>query len=29
MDYNLVMGEMIRDRMVQRKMPPMIWVMLD
>ena len=29
MDYNLMMGEMIRDRMVQGKMPPMIWVMLD
>ena len=29
MDYNLIMGEMIRERMVQGKMPPMIWVMLD
>ncbi|MFP5233247.1 MAG: alpha/beta hydrolase [Acidobacteriota bacterium] len=29
MDYNLVMGEMIRERMVQGEMPPMIWVMLD
>lgn len=29
MDYNLVMGSMIRDRMIVHKMPPMIWVMLD
>lgn len=27
--YNLVQGEMIRSRMAEGKMPPMIWVMLD
>lgn len=29
LDYALVEGEMLRKRMAEGKMPPMIWVMLD
>jgi Putative esterase len=29
MDYNLIQGALIRDRMDAGSMPPMIWVMLD